>query len=308
MEVNAHLENIAVRSNGDLLATRVDKPYLYLVNPANDTHFIITDFPNATSTLGIAEYQPDIFAVCVGSSDTAAFKGIVGSWAVMSVDLNTLTADDKVVPKLIANISQAGLLNGAAFRAPDTYYAADSQLGMVWSVNLTTGDIEIAVPNNELFDSRGNMFGLNGLRWSEIERELTFTNSAQGIIGKIPLLPNGTFSIPVQLASVLTNVSVGSWDDLAIGEEGSIFATTANGNTINYVSADGQQQVIVAGAKNSLSVPGPTSAQFGRTEQDRNVLYVSIMGSSIELIDGEKVGGGVLAVNVSSWTCNSAND
>lgn len=88
---------------------------------------------------------------------------------------------------------------------------------------------------------------------------------------------------------------------MAVRNTGDIFATTGNGNTINYISADGQQQEIIVGAKNSLDVPGPTSAQFGRLQGDQDVLYATFMGSSSELIDGKKAGGGVLAVNVSAY-------
>lgn len=302
VEVDAHLENLAVRANGEMLVTRVDKPYLYLVNPQNSTYFLIKDFENKTATLGIAEYQPDVFAICVGSANAATYMGIPGSWEVVSINLtNGLDSKNQVNSTPIAAIPDAALLNGAAFRPPSTYYAADSQLGLIWGVDLESGDISVAVPNHELLNRTTYQLGVNGLRWLPTEQALYFTNSGLGIIGRIPLLPNNTFGPPQRLASTLTNITISSWDDIAVRDTGDIFGTTGNGNTINYISADGLQQEIVVGAKDSLSVPGPTSAQFGRLEGDEDMLYVTFMGSSSELIDGKKAGGGVLAVNVSAY-------
>lgn len=300
VEVDTHLENLAIRATGDMLVTRVDKPYLYLVEPQNHTYFIIQEFKNKTSTLGIAEYLPDVFAVCVGSSDTANYKGIPGTWEIVSVNLTGgLDAKNQASATLITGIPQAALLNGAAFRAPSTYYAADSQLGLIWEIDLDTKDVGIAVPNHELLNRTSKQLGVNGLRWVDSKQALYFTNSGLGIIGYVSALPNGTFGIPQQLASSLVNVSISSWDDMVVTSTGDIFAATGNGNTIDYISADGSWQQIVVGAKNSLSVPGPTSAQFGRLPEDLNVLYITSMGSSNELINGKKVGGGVLAVNLS---------
>jgi sugar lactone lactonase YvrE len=301
VEVDAHLENLAVRATGELLVTRVDKPYLYLVNPKNSTYFLIKEFDNKISTLGIAEYSPDMFAVCVGSSNTATYMGIPGTWEIMSVNLTGgLDAKNQVQSTLIAEVPQAALLNGAAFRAPSTYYAADSQLGLVWAIDIDSGEVTVAVPNHELLSRTKTQLGVNGLRWADTEQTLYFTNSGLGIIGRIPLTFNGTFGLPQLLATTLTNISISSYDDIAVTSTGAIFATTGNGNTINYISADGQQQQIIVGAKNSLAVPGPTSAQFGRLKEDLDVLYVTFMGSSNQLIDGKKAGGGVLAVNLSA--------
>lgn len=301
VEVDAHLENLAVRATGDILVTRVDKPYLYLVEPSNNTYFVIKEFDNKTSTLGIAEYLPDVFAVCVGSADAANYKGIPGTWEVVSVNLTGgLDAKNQVNSTTIASVPEAALLNGAAFRAPSTYYAADSQLGLIWGIDLDTKEVEVAVPNHELLNKTATQLGVNGLRWVDSEQALYFTNSALGIIGTVPLDANGTFGEPRELAASLTNVSISSWDDIAVKSTGEIFASTGNGNTINYISADGQEQYIVVGSKESLTVPGPTSAQFGRLPEDQDVLYVTFMGSSNELIDGKKAGGGVLAVSLTA--------
>lgn len=302
VEVDAHLENLAIRANGEVLVTRVDKPYLYLVNPQNSTYFLIKDFENKTSTLGIAEYQPDVFAISVGSASPATLMGIPGSWEIVSVNLTDgLDSKNQVNSTLLAAVPEAALLNGAAFRTPSTYYAADSQLGLIWGIDLNSGDVTVAVPNHELLNRTTKQLGVNGLRWVDTEQALYFTNSGLGIVGRVPLLSNNTFDSPERLAKSLTNVSVSSWDDIAVRDNGDIFGTTGNGNTINYISADGKQQEIVVGAKNSLTVPGPTSAQFGRLEGDFDVLYVTFMGSASELIDGKKAGGGVLAVNVSTF-------
>lgn len=63
------IENIAVRSNGQLLLNMITEPSIYYLDPrkGNSTAQLLYTFPNATSLVGIAEYAPDQFAIAVGN-------------------------------------------------------------------------------------------------------------------------------------------------------------------------------------------------------------------------------------------------
>lgn len=62
------LENIAVRSNGQLLVTRIDQPEIYQVNPSRrQAPALLGTAPYAAALFGIAEASTDIFAFEAGS-------------------------------------------------------------------------------------------------------------------------------------------------------------------------------------------------------------------------------------------------
>ena len=97
------VENIAVRSSGQLLVTLATTPDVYQIDPfssptgAPSTATLIHSFPDATSTSGIVEIQPDIFAVAVGNWSTATFSTTNGSYSVWKLDLRPLKFDSNGV-------------------------------------------------------------------------------------------------------------------------------------------------------------------------------------------------------------------
>lgn len=72
-------ENIAVRSNGQLLVTILSSPELYEVDPFGlETPQLLQRFPNATGLLGIVELKEDVFAVVAGNYSTATLTSTNG--------------------------------------------------------------------------------------------------------------------------------------------------------------------------------------------------------------------------------------
>lgn len=59
------VENIAVRSNGDLLLTLLNTPSLYTITPSlpQTDPQLIYSFPNLISLLGIVETIPEVFII-----------------------------------------------------------------------------------------------------------------------------------------------------------------------------------------------------------------------------------------------------
>jgi hypothetical protein len=84
------LENLAVRSNGQILLSPLNIPSLYIIDPLQNgvsTATIVHTFPEALGLAGIAEYEPDVFALITGSFSFATGDTGAGSWTVWSVDL-----------------------------------------------------------------------------------------------------------------------------------------------------------------------------------------------------------------------------
>jgi hypothetical protein len=72
-------ENMAVRSNGQLLVTFITPPDLYLVDPVAPNPQLIHRFPQAASLLGIAEVEKDVFAVVAGNFSVKTLASTPGS-------------------------------------------------------------------------------------------------------------------------------------------------------------------------------------------------------------------------------------
>jgi hypothetical protein len=76
------VENLAVRSNGNLLVTLLSAPELFQVDPAGNGQQpqLVHQFSNITSLTGIAEVEKDVFAVAGGNISLATLTSTKGSF------------------------------------------------------------------------------------------------------------------------------------------------------------------------------------------------------------------------------------
>ena len=77
------IENLAVRANGEILATSLSKAAIYLLNPFQHTAEVAHQFESTDGVLGIAEIEPDVFAVAtaeVNLKTSAAVNGTAKLW------------------------------------------------------------------------------------------------------------------------------------------------------------------------------------------------------------------------------------
>lgn len=138
------------------------------------------------------------------------------------------------------------------------------------------------------------VLGINGIRLFS-NHTLYFANSAQGILATIPINLDGTAAGPARKIASAAKGTV--YDDFALNRYGDAFVATESGDSVVEVRRDGSMRTI-AGAVNTTEIAEPTSAQFGRTVVDRDVLYVTTAGGLAFPIDGHLVvGGQVVAVD-----------
>ena len=80
-------ENLAVRTNGQILLSTITSPTTQMLDPsaASPQPVVLHTYPGATSTLGIAQPQTDLFAIVVGNY--TGFAGVKGSFAIWTLDL-----------------------------------------------------------------------------------------------------------------------------------------------------------------------------------------------------------------------------
>lgn len=297
------IENIAVRSNGQLLVTLITTPELYQVDPfSKTTPQLIHRFPDATSVLGITEIEPDVFGVVVGNWSTETFESTNGSYSVWRVDLRpsrcakkTVTTSNAIVSK-ITSIPEAYFLNGLELLSPSSPFLliADSGMGVVWRLNHITGEYGVVLDDALMKPVADEVvLGINALHTRN--GFLYFTNTFQRLFARVPISPCGTATGPYEVVAYN-----GLGDDFTFDKHGNAFVAQDAGNALQLVTPGGTVTVL-AGNVNSTILVGDTSAAFGRTEWDRDTLYVVTNGGMAGAVPGHDiVGGKVIRVDVTS--------
>ncbi|KAF3065968.1 putative six-bladed beta-propeller-like protein [Daldinia childiae] len=166
---DAFVENIAVRSNGDLVVT--------LLNPSASVYTVkepYTDYPimslvhtfdGANGTIGISETSPDTFVVVAALIQDAA-RPLPNTTSLWELKLGD--GDQQATARRMVHIPEAGLINGI-ISVPDSdsiILAADSQLGVIFRVDVATSEYEVILDTPELKFTPGAsiQLGVNGLK------------------------------------------------------------------------------------------------------------------------------------------------
>lgn len=281
------IENIAVRSNGQLLLNVITAPSVFTLDPmlANPSPKLVHTFSETTSMTGIIEVSPDVFAVATGNITWEEFEGYKGTWSVWTIDFRG--SETPAITK-ITSIPEVTLLNGMTSMpgTTDLILMCESVAGQVWSLNTTSGQYLPVIQDAAFLPSTTFPLGINGIR--TFGRELYFTNSALGTFGRLPLAPNATATGPIQ---ILCNLPPGSqaYDDFAITSDGISFVTD-HPTALTKVYPDGAQIIYL----NSTDLIQPTSVVLGRgSEEQECIAYVVTAG-----VEAEGKSGQVNAVNI----------
>ncbi|KAH0521745.1 hypothetical protein TsFJ059_005685 [Trichoderma semiorbis] len=300
---NTWVENIAVRSNGNLLVTLINLPEVWEVEPLSGSAKLVYSFPNANVSLGIAEVGHDVFAVNVGNFSGAGV-GVPGSWSIWTLDYNTGNLSSKKPSGKEIAIPPAVFLNGLAALAtkPGVILTGDSFLGQVFAVDIFSGHYSVAidVPEFKRNATAALQLGINGMKIHD--GSLYFTNSLQSpLLAKIPLSVNGNAAGPVKTIakSAQYPIDIGfQADDFALDAtaEHAWVATNPSNFIVRITTATGKQQ-IVAGGKSDQTVAGATSAAFGRNWYDKQILYIVTDGGLADPSSAGVTGGKIIALD-----------
>ncbi|KNG52821.1 six-bladed beta-propeller -like protein [Stemphylium lycopersici] len=273
------VENIVVRSNGNLLVTLVDRPEIYHVDPFHNTATLVTnleDEANALSLLGVTELAPDVFVFVAGNYSISRAVSDPASYSVWQLDFNQGGGCGKISE--IKKLPEAAFLNGmtALNRREGTVLISDSLQGLVWRLNIWTGEYEVVLEDATMKPSRHVplTLGINGIRI--FESYAYYVNTIKGLFCRVAIdMSTGKAAGPYEIiaADVLG-------DDFAIASNGVAFVTKNSQSSLERVSVDGSRELIVGGPDSSL-IAGATSAAFGRTWMDRGIVYVTTAGGKI---------------------------
>lgn len=81
------IENLAVRQNGEVLCTSINRAALYLVNPFAHTETLVHQFEPTDGLLGISEVQNDVFVVASANISLATSTSYPGSAKMWKIDM-----------------------------------------------------------------------------------------------------------------------------------------------------------------------------------------------------------------------------
>lgn len=287
VEKGIELENIAIRSNGEILASGIGKPILYQFNPASDCEpsQLIT-IPEVTSLFGVAEISQDIFAIAAGNW-TRGNTLIPGTFSTWSINFQS----PKPTFSKILDFPRAAFLNGLTVIPPQsanengTILVSDTATGQVYHVHPNTSKMEtvLAVDSatNTTTTPCAPQAGINGMKFNANEQTLYYTNTMKAVFCKVSLAI--TYSTATDLPTITVNgpytviASRIPGDDFTVTSDGTAYIGANPINTVFKVTPAGNVTVL-AGGMNETIVAGATSAAVGRTSLDENKLYVSTNG------------------------------
>ncbi|MCJ1403251.1 hypothetical protein MMC11_006474 [Xylographa trunciseda] len=280
------VENLAIRANGQILATLITAPELYQVDPSGSLPpILVHTFPDVSSLLGIVETGPDIFHLIAGNWTPSTVSSTRGSYSIWRVAL----ADHlPATVKKVVSLPAAGFLNGMVNldSAAGLVLVADSLLGVVWRVDLHTGAAAIVIDDPLTATSGTLVLGVNGLKIRG--PYLYFTNSDLEIFARVPIHPDGSPAGPAHvLATGLTGI-----DDFHFDAAGNAFIAQDLANQLCYLPDGAANASVLVGSPDTYVLGGPTACQFGRGKNDRRSLYVTSNGGATLYATGAFVEGG----------------
>jgi sugar lactone lactonase YvrE len=269
-----------------LLVTLTSAAEIYEIDPFSVTSTNHTrpafSFDGYSNITGITEIETDIFVACVDSRYIWKLDFSIG---------NTPQAS------LVTMIPDAQLLNGVATlnSAKGIVVIADSSAGCIWRVDINTGEYEVILKDATMHPEPilGLKLGINGLK--VLGNTIYYTNTPKKLFCRVQVDPiSARATSPIEVISDTIEA-----DDFAITSSGVAYLATIYQNAITKVSPGGRSEIVTV-SLNSSSIHNPTSAAFGRTMVDANVLYISSGGGSATSINGSFAEGGAV-VSIKVW-------
>jgi hypothetical protein len=301
------IENIAVRSTGDLVLTLATNPYLYYVNPVSRLPAsLIHNFVGNAGILGITEVEKDHFYVLATNFSLTTFVGL-NTNSVYSVNLgcyDPFTNTGAVISK-VADVPRVVFGNGmdTLSVSKKLILIADSFAGTAGLFDVETGRYSILLQEPEFAPppSTGFSLGINGIHVLPTSNSdvvyIYFDNTNQHLFGRVPLRLSTLKKVgPVEILANFTEQGF-TTDDFTLDVEEGYAYLAGQQNQLLRIPLGGGEVVSVLGGLTQTVLAGPTSVQMGRGPAPPGTLYVTTNGALLNPVNGTfSEGGEVVAV------------
>jgi len=301
------LENFVIRQqDGNAVVTVLTSPDVYLFSTTNEFEPVrLAHFDGNLGCLGIVEMGHDVFYVGVGNWSASTGEATPGTWSIWEMDLNGFDSHShqEVSVTQVAALPDTGFLNGMTVLNPNrgTILVADSLYSSVWSVNVRTGNVDVAINDTTmsiLQDATGLQLGINAI--SNIDGYLYYDNTNRATFCRIPI--DRLTGQPLGPAEILvkSNIDTIFPDDFVIDFAGNAWMTSDKLSEVSLLRnvGSGEHPVIeiVAGDRSDASIAGFTAAHFGTSKMDleRGALYVTTNGGPVNYFFSNWTSGGML--------------
>ncbi|TLS28628.1 hypothetical protein PpBr36_00610 [Pyricularia pennisetigena] len=262
--IGGAVESIGVRSNGNLLVSRLDNGQIFSVDMSNRRPSLLVPSlgPNINQAGSMVEIGNDVWYVVGGRAN------VPGSYGIYKIDLANTTAGQSVPASTVATIQGSRMLNGLTKGwNDDTLLVGDTLAGMVYRVTISSGEVSAVISNDQaLAPGQTVAFGIDGMKY--VNNTLFFTNIGKQTFNKISIDDQGKPGSVVQIFSGTPG------DDFVFNDAGDAFMATNFQNSVIKVTPEGNITRLA-------TVQGSTCTAFGRTDSTKNMLFV---GSGAQVV------------------------
>ena len=260
-----YFESVTTANNGDVYTS--DQAYMRIsrITPGNGVSVFANLFgedyydPNASyaGTLGLKfDRNGNLWVVVLDFLDTEKH----GIYVVAPNGHSELAIpmDPNVIP----------IPNSLTFDDRGNLYVTESATGAIWKVARGAHVPMLWLTHELLSPPPGGAFGANGIVYKD--KSLFLVNTDKGTLLRVPLNRDGSAGDPTVLAQLLDQLgaTIGP-DGLAIGADKALYATGAYEGLLVRIAEDGSWEVVLDG------LAYPTSVAFGKTQGEKNTVYLS---------------------------------
>ncbi|KAG4267494.1 hypothetical protein FPRO04_12817 [Fusarium proliferatum] len=272
------IENVASRSNGDLLLSTMGEGKLYSVNPYKSPPQpeMIAQIEGVNSLFGITEIGDDVFALAAGNDTGQQFQNNSMKLSLLKFNYGQLSVDT------VFEESKYGPVNGIVALP---YYkhiilGADSVRGEILRIDTTTGKIRVAIQDKEFTPGVDGPYGLgvNGIKI--FKNHLYFTNTDRQTFGRLKIDKLGKKVGDVEIIYRVEKGSPSIPDDFTIDRNGNVYVGIWQDKLIK-ITLDGEATVLSEGL-----LAGPTSVTLSR---DGKSVFVVTAGMNNNNVSGGQV-------------------
>ncbi|KAF5534339.1 hypothetical protein FMEXI_11334 [Fusarium mexicanum] len=277
------IENVASRSNGDLLLSTMGEAKLCSVNPYKNPFKpeVIAQIEGVNSLFGITEIGNDVFALAAGNDTGQRFQNNSMKLSLLKFNNGQLSVDT------VFEESKYGPVNGIVALPYHKHIilGADSVRGEILHIDTTTGKIRVAIQDKELTPSIDGLYGLgvNGIKI--YENHLYFTNTDRQTFGRMKIDKLGNKVGDVEIIYRLEKGSTSIPDDFTLDKNGNAYVGFWQDKLVK-IAPDGKAIVLSEGL-----LAGPTSVTLSR---DSRSVFVVTAGMN----DDNVFGGQVIEVRI----------
>ncbi|KAF5002488.1 hypothetical protein FGRMN_313 [Fusarium graminum] len=274
---NLWFENVALRSNGDLVLNTMGDGHVFSFDPtkpSTEPHSI-AKIDGVNALFGIAEVGNDVFAVLGGNFTNRPQNN------TMNLSLLNLQNGEPRVHTVFEK-SKFGPVNGITVLPNNKHIilGADSIRGEILRIDTSSGDIKIAIQDEQLTATENSPFGagVNGIKI--FKNYLYFTNTARQTFGRVKIDKLGNKVGDVEIIHKVEKGSTSAPDDFVMDKHGNAYVAYWYDELVK-ITPQGKVSVLVKGL-----LAGPTSVVIS---QDEKRLYVATAGQGNDKVTGGQI-------------------